>query len=94
MTHDAGEMLDGGSRVGQRMDLLFVDKLQSVFDSAQQSVCVRHGIRVTHVDVARRRKCAQCGERVRRSKLFVELTVHQLQKLHCELDVADAAGTV
>ena len=64
-----------------------------MFDGAQQSVGVGHGVGIVGIDVARGLEHAQGLERVATAQLVVDMTMHELQELHGELDIADAAGT-
>ena len=65
--------------------------LQAVLEPSQEPVGIgeRRGVGVGHV--ALERECPQRRQRVRRAQPRVAAPVHDLQQLHRELDVADAA---
>ena len=75
------------------MDLLLVDELEAVLDGAQEAVGVGEPVGVVGVDVAGLGQLGRASTRVvGAAELGVEVPVHELQELHGELDVADAAG--
>ena len=90
-THDACQPVQRLPVGGQGVHLLLVDELQPVLDGAQQAVGVGEALGVGRVDVAGGGHLGQRGEGRRAAELGVEVAVHELQQLHRELDVADAA---
>ena len=68
-----------------------VAQLEAVLEAAQEAVGVGELAGVVLVDVARRPELAQGDERRRRPKVGIEPAVDELEQLHGELDVADAA---
>ena len=77
-----------------RVDLPLVLELHDVLDAAQEPVGVVEAGGVGGVDVAAAAQVLERGERAARAELGVDAAVHELEQLHGELDVADAAGPV
>ena len=75
------------------MGLLLVPDLEPVLHRAQRAIGPLEPSRVVVVDVARPGEQAEGLERVARPDGLVVAAVHELQELHRELDVADAART-
>ena len=78
---------------GHRVDLRAVAQLEPVLEAAQEPVGVGELAGVVLVDVAGRAQLGQGGERRRRPQVGIEPAVDELEQLHGELDVADAAAT-
>ena len=80
------------ARAGRRVVCLQVPHdLQTVLHTPQEPVGVGQdlGVRVGHVSLQRQR--SESSERVGGAQLDITAPVHDLQQLHRELDVADAA---
>ena len=77
-----------------RVHLALVLELHDVLDAAQEAVGVVEARRVGGVDVAAAAQVVEGGERAASAELVVDAAVHELEQLHGELDVADAAGPV
>ena len=91
---EAEHAREARARVGvgrQRVRLVLVDELQPVLDRAQPHVRVVEPVRVGDRDVAAAGELLERVERRRRADRVVVATVHELEELHRELDVADAA---
>ena len=85
-----------GARIvgrGQRVCLLLVDQLEAVFHGSEPHVGLAELGGVGRVDVAAVGEVLERVERRRRADARVGATVHELQQLHRELDVADATAT-
>ena len=80
-----------GFRKGVR--LLFVDELEAMFHGAQPDVRVGEPVGIVARHVAALGEGAERVERRRRADALVGAAVHELEQLHGELDVADAAPT-
>ena len=87
----AGDPGSFGGGDGHRVHLGAVPQLQPMLQAAQEAVGVGQLPGVVVVDVARRPELGQDGERRRRPQIGIESAVHELEQLHGELDVADAA---
>ena len=77
---------------GQSVDLAVLYQLEPVFDSPEEPVGVREAICVRSGDVPACSQSLERSQRRRGPQRGVVATVHQLEQLHRELDVADAAA--
>ena len=75
------------------MHLQLVDELQPVLDLAQEAIRLGEGVGVAGIDVATRRHVTKRVERRGAAQRAVETSVDELEELHRELDVADAAAS-
>jgi len=75
------------------MHLRFFHELEAVLDGAQEAVRERQGSCVASVDIAGARQLAQRGQRRRLADQRIGRSVHELQQLDGEFDVADATST-
>ncbi len=75
-----------------RVHLLLLDQLQAMLHVAEEPVRSRERVGVGLVDVAGAPELLERDERRRRADGVVVAPVHELQQLHRELDVADAAA--
>ena len=87
-TRQRAGVLVGRDGVG----LLLVVQLQTVLDRAEEPVRVVEPNRVFARDVVGVGERGERFERVRRAHRLVVAAVHELEELHGELDVADAAA--
>ena len=71
------------------MGLLFVVELQTVFDGPEEPVRVIEPRRICGFHISRRRQRVQRVERVGAPYRLVVTAMHELEKLHGELDVTD-----
>ncbi len=88
---DPGQLLTFVGDAGYGVDLASVDQLHPVLDRAQEPVGLVEGGGVSGVDVAGGAQLGQGFQGGGRAQGRVGSAVHQLQQLHRELDVADAA---
>ena len=77
---------------GQRVGLVLFAELQPVLDRAEEHVRVAEAADVAPLDVAARGELRERDERGGRPDLRIVAPVDELQQLHGELDVADAAA--
>ena len=88
-----GEPPQSGRVVGDGVGAAEALQLQAVLDDAQEAVGAQQGIAVGQADVAALDQGAQGLQGGRRAQGVVGAAVHELEQLHGELDVAQAAGT-
>ncbi len=84
-----GSLVLRGARQGLR--LLVVVVLQAMLEAAQELVGARERRGAPRVDEAARGHRGERGARGRRAQRRVAPAAHQLEELHAELDLADAA---
>ena len=92
---EAEDAREAGARVDvgrERVGLLLVDELEPVLDRAQQHVRVVERPASARVDVAAVASCSSASSVVADRIDSVVAAVHELEELHRELDVADAAA--
>ncbi|GAB3859632.1 hypothetical protein GCM10027610_099300 [Dactylosporangium cerinum] len=87
-----GEPAQGGGVVGHGVGAAQALQLEAVFDGAQEAVRPQQRLAVGEADVAALDEAAQAGDGGRGAQRLVGAAVHELQQLHRELDVAQAAG--
>ena len=90
--HHPRQVVPLGGRGRHRVHLLLLHELEAVLDLAQEPVRLGQAVGVVAVDVAGVGQLGQRGQRRRHTQPGVERPVHELEQLHRELDVADAAG--
>src|SRR5439155_16780405 len=93
VAHDARQPGAGGDVGRERVHLLLVDELEAVLEHAEEAVRVRERSRVVGSHAAGPFELGQSVERRGRSEVRVAASVHELQELHGELDVAYATAT-
>ena len=91
---DAGDPPAAVAIGGHRVHLALVLELHDVLDAPQEAVGVVEARRVGGVHVAAPPEVVERRQRAASAELGVHAAVHELQQLHGELDVADAAGPV
>ena len=92
VAHDPAQPLPGVVVGGHGVHLLLVDELQPVLDGPQEPVGLGELVGVGPPDVAGVGQLGEGGQRVRGPERGIERSVHELEQLHGELDVADAAS--
>ena len=77
---------------GERVRLLLLPELKAVLDRAQEDVCLGQASRVGILDVPLARELRQRLEGVAAPDCLVMTAMDELEQLHRELDIADAAA--
>ncbi len=90
---NAGQADEPGLVCRQRVRLLLVPELQTVLHRAEERVRGAELLGVGRLDVSRGRELVERIEGGAGTDALVVAAVHELEQLHCELDVANAAAT-
>ena len=90
--HRPGQGPLGAGVARELVRLQVANHLQAMLEASQEPVRVGQDVRVGAPDEALIGQCLERAERVRLAEAFVAAAVDQLEELHGELDVADAAA--